>query len=541
MALYANLHCHDDRGSIFDGIATPEENVQRAYELGAKAVCMTNHGTMVSTWDYIAACKEQKDKKTKEVTRPAMKFIPGIEFYVEMPGTDTRRHLICLAKSFKGYQAICKVVSETAFNVNSDGYPMVNEDMLNRWFAPGTPGHNEVIATSACMQGVIASYILQNGKIHKAEEKIRKKQKERPDIEKYEQVLKDIEANDAETKEQRILRDKNKLKSGDKAVYDAAVAKLDELKKALKELRAQRDELKPAVERYQRYEDQITELKKGLVSEAKAKKMAVAEAEKYLSIFGEGNFFMEMQYHGLYEEEYCMPILLDIAKKLNIPLVAANDSHIVRKEDAEARQAMFVQHYSWKEIEDPDRELYIKSDEELSEALLKILPKKDVEEAIANIRVIVDQCNVEFTAGTHYPKFPCKEGAKLYLRKLIAKGKKKIDPWTDEYQKRLEHELKVIETMGFSDYLCIVEDFITYCKLVGKCDLSSPEFLEHRMDIEYLRKLTANEVGEGIGPGRGSAAGSLICYLIGITNINPIKDELLFERFLNPERVTMPK
>lgn len=539
MALYANLHCHDGNGSVNDGVATPEQNVQRLVDMGAQAVCMTNHGTMVSTWDYIKACSEQRDKKTKEVTRKAIKFIPGIEFYVEMPGTETRRHLIALAKSFKGYQAICKVVSETAFH-NVDGYPIVTDDMLERWFGPDAPGHGEAFFTTACMQGVIAAYILQNDKIKREEEKIRRKQKERPNIEEYNGYVLAIKQNDAETAIRRLERDKNKLKSGDKEIFEAAVKRLDELKAENKKLRALRDKLKPSVERYERYEGQIKELHKSLVSDVKAKKMAIAEAEKYLKLFGEGNFFMEMQYHGLEAEAHCMPIMADIAKKLGIPVVAANDSHMVNKEDAEMRQVMFAQKYSWKEIEGPDRELYIKSDEELSEWLRKILPTKVVEEAINNIKVIVDQCNVEFSAGTHYPKFPCKEGAKLHLRKLIAEGKKKVQPWTDEYQARLEHELKVIETMGFSDYLCIVEDFINYGKLVGKCDLNSPEFLEHRLDIEYLKKLTENEVGEGMGPGRGSAAGSLICYLIGITNIEPVKNALLFERFLNPERVTMP-
>lgn len=536
--LTANLHCHDNIGSIFDGMPSPEENVQRAYELGAEAVCMTNHGTMVATWDYIAACKEKKDKEDN-VVRKAMKFIPGVEFYVEMPGTDTRRHLIALARSFKGYQAICKVVSETAFH-NVDGYPIVTDDMLERWFAEGKPGHGEAIFTSACMQGVVAAYILQNSKVNREEEKIRKRQKERPDIEGYENILKNIEANLKETEEQRFLRDKNKLKSGDKDVYNAAIERLDVLKKELRELRVQRDALKPTVERYNKYEEQIAEIQKGLVSKNDAIKMAEKEAEKYLNLFGKGNFYMEMQYHGIEEEAYCMPIMADIAKKLHIPMVAANDSHILYKEDAEARQAMFAQHYSWKEIRDEDRELYIKTDDELSEMLLKILPEDVVNEAMNNIKVIIDQCDVEFSAGTHYPKFPCKEGAKLHLRSLIAKGKNKINPWTEEYQKRLEHELKVIESMGFSDYLCIIEDFLNYGRLVGKCDLTSPEFIEHRLDIEYLKKLTENEVGVGIGPGRGSAAGSLICYLVGITNIDPIKNELLFERFLNPERVTMP-
>ena len=528
MSLIANLHCHDDIGSVFDGVASPAENVARAKELGAKAVCMTNHGTMVSTWDYRDACKNAD-----------IKFIPGIEFYVEMPNSKTRRHLICLAKSFTGYQAICKVVSETAFN-NVDGYPIVTEGMLNKWFAQETMGHGEVIATSACMQGVLSSYLLWNKKIEKEEEKIRKKQGSRPDLSRYNSILNQIEENEIEIKKQRDIRDENKKKSGDKILYDNSVKKIEELTNENKKLRVERDTLKIPVEKFNKYEEKITELNKELVSERTAKQNAKREAEKYVSIFGEGNFYIELQYHGIEEEAYCMPILADIAKSLKIPVVAANDSHMVYKEDAEKRQAIWAQHYGWKEIREEDKELYIKTDEELTDALLKILPNKIVKEAIGNIEKIVDQCNVEFTAGTHYPKFTCPEGAKLHLRKLIRKGKAKVENWNEEYQKRLSHELKVIESMGFSDYFCIIEDFLNYARVIGKLDLDSDDFLNHKFDMKYLTKLAKNEVGEGCGPGRGSAAGSLVAYLVGITNIDPIKNELLFERFLNPERVTMP-
>lgn len=94
--------------------------------------------------------------------------------------------------------------------------------------------------------------------------------------------------------------------------------------------------------------------------------------------------------------------------------------------------------------------------------------------------------------------------------------------------------------MGFSDYLCVVEDFLTYARLVGKIDINNPEFLADPFNLTLLEKLAKDGVGEGAGPGRGSGAGSLVCYLIGITDIDPLKYDLLFERFLNPERVTMP-
>ena len=164
--------------------------------------------------------------------------------------------------------------------------------------------------------------------------------------------------------------------------------------------------------------------------------------------------------------------------------MAANDSHIVKPEDAEKRQIIFAQHYGYKEIRSEDREMYIKTNEEMSEWLEKILPKETVKEAIGNIKTIVDACNVEFSAGTHYPKYPCSEGAVIHLRKMVAAGKSKVANWTIEYQKRLEHELRVIESMGFSDYFCIIEDFLNYARLIGKLDLESEEFLENKFNIE---------------------------------------------------------
>ena len=133
-----------------------------------------------------------------------------------------------------------------------------------------------------------------------------------------------------------------------------------------------------------------------------------------------------------------------------------------------------------------------------------------------------------------------------YLRRMAYEGipKKYPNGFPDEKEgyERLEHELDVICSMGYADYHCIVEDFLRYARAAGKLDMSDPEQekLALSFDIEAIERYTANLPGETVGPGRGSAAGSLVCYLVGITNIDPLKYGLLFERFLNPERVTMP-
>ena len=568
MALFCNLHCHSDVGSLYDGAATPSENVKRAAELGAKAVAMTDHGTLTATWDYIAALKDINEKLVAE-GKPEIKFIPGVELYVEDPGDEkNRRHMVLLAKSFKGWQAICKLVTESNYNV-VDGRPITKEETIAKWFAPGTSGHGEVFATSACMLGILSSFLLANWRIQKQVDKIRNKQGEKPDYDLYYSLEGDIASNEELIQARRAERDaikvpayanrlKKALDSGDaekiaearalETEANAGNARIEEIKKEISDIQArnksakeEREPLKKAVERYEKYEDQIKELQKNNISERRSKVLAGKEAEKYKEIFGDGNFYIELQYHGIPEEEYVFPVLAGIAKDKGIPVVAANDSHIVTADDAEKRQIIFAQHYGWKEIRPEDREMYIKTNEELSEWLEKILPKKTVNEAIGNIERIVDTCNVEFTAGTHYPKYPCKEGAVIHLRKLVAAGKSKIANWTPEYQKRLEHELRVIESMGFSDYFCIIEDFLNYARIIGKLDLESEEFINSKFDIDKLKEMAKGQVGEGCGPGRGSAAGSLVAYLVGVTNIDPIKNELLFERFLNPERVTMPK
>jgi DNA polymerase-3 subunit alpha len=193
-----------------------------------------------------------------------------------------------------------------------------------------------------------------------------------------------------------------------------------------------------------------------------------------------------------------------------------------------------------------DEELYVKTNEEMREALIQILPAYIVDEAIANNELIAEQCNVEWPEEEHYPKFIgdgrsavktlqdlCNERFRTLT--FSSREERKI------YIERCRYEMKVIEQLGVADYLLIVQDFLAYGRLLGKINLDDPRFLADPSNIELLKKLGEGNVGYSIGPGRGSAVGSLVCYLIGITDADPIKYNLLFERFLNTERVTMPK
>ena len=236
----------------------------------------------------------------------------------------------------------------------------------------------------------------------------------------------------------------------------------------------------------------------------------------YRSVFGEGRYYIEIQDHGIPEQTRILPDLLRLSKETGIPLVATNDAHYLTKEDSRIQNVLLCIQLNKTVGEETGMgfetdEFYLKSEEEMR-ALFPQVP-----EAIDNTGKIAERCNYDFEFGhTQLPHFEAPDGKDNYdyfeeqcfagLNRLYGEGH---DPALDE---RLRHELSVISTMGYTDYYLIVHDFVQYAK-------------DH---------------GIPVGPGRGSGAGSLAAYCIGITGIDPIKYNLLFERFLNPERVSMP-
>lgn len=250
-------------------------------------------------------------------------------------------------------------------------------------------------------------------------------------------------------------------------------------------------------------------LKRGFYEEAKNASLHLQ------NIFGKNNFFLELQDHGIFEQSSVNQGLLRIHKETGIELVATNDVHYVLAED-EAAHDILLCIQTQKKVTDENRmryeggQFFLKSEEEMK-ALFSYAP-----EAIENTYKIAKRCQVEIKFGEYkLPKYELPKGyeAYEYLEGLCKKGLKKcyeeITPFLEE---RLNYELKTIQDMGFVDYFLIVWDFIKYAK-------------DH---------------GISVGPGRGSAAGSLVSYCLGITGIDPIRYQLLFERFLNPERLTMP-
>ncbi|MBR4400410.1 MAG: DNA polymerase III subunit alpha [Synergistes sp.] len=241
-------------------------------------------------------------------------------------------------------------------------------------------------------------------------------------------------------------------------------------------------------------------------------------AELYRDIMGDGNYFLEVQSNSVPEQAIVNKALVGLSKELGIPLIATNDSHYLKREDAGWHDVLLcVQTGSIVTDEKRYRftgdDYYFRSPEEMWAIFGGELP-----ESLTNTQMIADRCNVKLQTGHYYlPEFPLPEGETLstHLRKIAHQGLKsrlKTDDPPEEYTKRLEYELGVIEEMDFPGYFCIVSDII----------------------------MAAKKRNIPIGPGRGSAAGSLVAYSLGITDLDPIKYDLLFERFLNPERISMP-
>ena len=236
----------------------------------------------------------------------------------------------------------------------------------------------------------------------------------------------------------------------------------------------------------------------------------------YRDLFGEGNYYLELQDHGLEEDQVVLPQLIRLSRETGIPMAATNDAHYITKEDAKM-QSILLCIQTGKTIADADRmefqtdEFYLKSTDEMYD-LFSMVP-----EACENTNKIAEQCNFEFTFGeTKLPYFRAPDGMdnQAYFEKLCWEGLERRYPGkvTDALRERLSHEINVVKTMGYTNYYLIVYDFINYAK---------------SRDIP-------------VGPGRGSGAGSLAAYCVGITDIDPIRYNLIFERFLNPERVSMP-
>lgn len=553
---YGFLHCHSEH-SLKDSPLKIRDLCQTAKDMGATAISLTDHGTCTGIIEFLDTCKSL-----------GLNGIPGVEAYVKTKYAP-RAHLVLLAKNYRGYQEISMAVSESNKHLEDVGgimQPVMNLEILKKYF-----GNGNVYALSACITGILSTVLLANAETEKKIKKLQASMKktERPDNPAYLENKKRI--NELDLAIDAIVAERDRLKKLAEKSYqkrlkglatmeslypdnpemyeadkfnlyqeieesNAAKKELDTVKNHLKKTRLLRTNINKRIkkaekgqEKFFQYQNEYQELEKVLKTKEELLTALKSEMELYRSVFKE-DFYVELQYHGMKEEGYVMPILSRTAKEMGIPVVATNDVHIRAKEDAESRQFMkALRFHKWEDPEIADKELYMKTDLELYHMICKIIPEESAKEAMRNIRTICDQCHVIFPDEKHYPQYRDKNGqivedAAAELKKQTYIGIKKRFPegtFTQAYMDRMEYELKVIIDLGYANYLLIVADYINFAK-----DLSVK-------NNEYA-------VGYGVGPGRGSGAGCLVNYLLGITNIDPIKYGLIFERFLNKDRVSMP-
>lgn len=507
-------------------------------------------------------------------------------------------HLLLFAKTYDGYREISHLVTaaqEHCENIGGIPQPIVSKALLKEHIKGGN-----VFITSACILGPLAAIYYCNDPIYKKiKEKTGYMQKysdfdtdrygaliaEETDVlsrlaelDKEQDILKPLAKKPPKTREKGIhalkkAYEKEKKKLGEVTpdedgqvfwselykgamddaeekteaartayeealrAYEADIAaaeenaeKLDAVKREINRLKARKkkiiEEKRPNKEKWAKREQfrcDIETLEANLLTEEERMEALRGELVWLKTQFG-SDFYIELQYHGLPREAEFMPLLARLAKEYGVPVVAANDSHLVKKSDAGIRQTLTsLRMGSWRSAEPSDLELYMKSDAELADALGKILPQETVTEAMENVRYIIDNCNVHIPKTTHYPKYRDKDGRELsdteaidFLKQLAEDGipkKFKDGEFTDIYRKRLAYEMDIVTSMGFAHYFLIVWDYVNYAKSLGTYE---------------------------VGPGRGSGAASLILYLLNVTALDPIKYKLIFERFLNPERKSMP-
>lgn len=519
--MYGSIHDHFE--SIADTGNDLNTMISEFEKAGAKRVAVTEHGEFTSFEDILALT----NKKDKEGNRKhTLEVVPGIEGYL----SDKRQHIILIAKDKEGYNELSNIISDSSMNHDFLGRSIITMDILKKHVRP-----SHIIFSSACVQGVFGEIFVDQ---EKENERNRKK---------YTDRLDKIPEEDKEKAEEYFdkwkvmpLSDKKALKE-DKEAYEVWDRYLS-IHRSVSNLTT----------RLNKIEDHLNPI----MSEEEKDEKAYSLYKELVSVFGEDDVYLEIQNHFIDKEQEVYGALIRFARNhdLTSHLIASNDIHVgkVREDltddDLYRRQvAKFTRFKTAEPIEDWERELYIKDDDELKDALMSLpyITEEEADIAIHNIEGCLSKCDTEYLYNPvnekHYPKFSDNED-ELFDR-LVDEGIKEKFPNgfpSEEYQKRVDYEKSIIHKMGYSGYHLIVQDYIDYGRNLGYLD--DDEIDSAPFDLDKLKDIVRSRPHDAfpIGAGRGSAVGSLCCYLLGITDIDPIPYGLLFERFLNPERVSMP-
>lgn len=501
------FHNHTD-ASLNDAITTPEELVARAKEIGAPSIGITDHGGCQNWINFYNAAR-------KEGIKPVL----GVEAYIKNDH-GSYNHLILLAKNYKGFQELSQFATETEMHrekMRIKEIPVGTEDMLDM------VSNGNVICTSACIQGPVADPYMDWYDRDRQIEHIQKMIDKLNLPDRYDEavnIYNDCSHKIDELDERIKTADKDtakQLRTEKKAIQDYLRQKSHDGGPSIKETISKGNQKK---KRYEELKGQIAEINNGRKTMERARAEAVEIARRYQARFG-SDFFMEVQYHGIDMEKTIYPALAGIADELGIPLIAANDAHVPTKDKTWIRnmiQNLAFPDGSWKDMSASDEELYIKTGTELARSLLQILPQDKVLEAMRNTETIDHEIeDFDIPKGKNYPVV---ENAEQELRQRTLEGAMKRFPNglpSQEYNERMREELKTIDDMQFPSYFLTILDIVDHFKEIGK---ENGDML--------------------VGLGRGSGGGSETNYLTGITELDPLEYSLIFERFLNKERVTMP-
>lgn len=536
--MFGIVHVHS-MFSLHDSAQSPEELVLRAKEIGVQNVTLTDHGSMLGLDDFM----EAGDKY-------GINTIPGVEMYLE-----NREHFLLIARDYEGYRQIAEALKEAnryQIKKNRIVFPCLPYGSLKDIFA----GSTHVIATTACIAGPIGKILLE-GK--RAEERIlvlqEKIGKLKNDYEEWEVAnaeylaCLDLEKKrKAERKEYTSYTRKSYLKQAEsdsrkKKKYDSAVSMIEKLDKELAAIKDNRrsskktaDKLKSRAQKYAKLSDELQLIT--IPREQELYERAKSLVCEYKEIFP--YFFLELQNHGLEEERFVMQKLCRISSETGVPVIAGNDAHMARPGDEKARQILRYNYFSkHQEITDADKKLYVYKEREMYDALAEIVEHGYAALAVQNTEIL-DDCHVILPSEPHYPKALSEHTFEELIDEGIQRMKARHE-WTAEHEARLSHEIRVIKDMGYVEYHMIVWD---YCRMIRMLSVIPEKELPYMprdfSKVETWIQKKGFRSGYIQTPGRGSAAGSLVCYLLQITNVDPIKYGLLFDRYLNPERVSMP-
>ncbi len=575
MSMYGSIHSHFEDN--FDATTDMELAIDSYIKEGCKKVAATGHGVFTEfedlkdIVDHKNEAIEKYNKKAKENGEPLkelvdFEIIPGIEAYFG----ENKAHMILVAKDYEGYVSLSRTISDSAFNYSEEKkVPIIDLEILKKNIAKG-----HVICTSACIAGPFARPLGLTE--HDLRTKIENKKKK---ITAEELTAKEVFNTYLFHKEtpkplKKYLTEAEKVlkKTGDDTLlkkYENMVTNYEKSRAIMKEIEdSNGGDIKALQKSYNscvRKESDIAVLEEELkawLSPEKVKEEHDKNVSLYKAledIFGKDDFYFEIQNHDLPQEKVIYNNIIDFAFEVGNPhFIASNDVHIgVTKRSPEYKNELLkrnVEKYRRFNKYNPetadDKEYCIKNNEELITELKKsitahgsLTADEIISQAVDNIEGALKECHIEFPKKqNHYPQFCADENAEFERLVRIGMKERFPDGYTKEYADRLERELDVIKNMGYAGYHLIVQDYLAYGRLLGF--LPNDDISNAPLSIEELNKYIDEKgykrIGQGIGPGRGSAAGSLCCYALGITEVDPIKHGLLFERFLNVERVSMP-